>query len=80
MNREYGYHIAEGTEPSLRELIRKLLVSECYEQLDTKERPVWLQSQLLATPTGRVRMLWLCYLVGVILTSTAAILPTSLHR
>ncbi len=53
MNREYGYHIAEGTEPSLRELIRKLLVSECYEQLDSKERPVWLQSQLLATPTGR---------------------------
>ena len=53
MTREYGYHIAEGTEPSLRELIRKLLVSECYEQLDTKERPVWLQSQLLATPTGR---------------------------
>lgn len=53
MNLEYGYHIAEGTEPSLRELIRKLLVSECYEQLDTKERPVWLQSQLLTTPTGR---------------------------
>ncbi|WP_146639336.1 hypothetical protein, partial [Salmonella enterica] len=33
--------------------ICKLLVSECYEQLDSKERPVWLQSQLLATPTGR---------------------------
>lgn len=53
MAREYGYQVADGTEPSLRELIRRLLVSECYEQLDTKDRPAWLQSQLLATPTGR---------------------------
>lgn len=56
MARDYGYQVAEETEPSLRELVRKLFVSECYEQLDAAgvaSRPAWLQSQLLATPTGR---------------------------
>lgn len=56
MAREYGYQVDEDAAPSLRELVRKLWASECYEQLDTaspSDRPAWLQSQLLATPTGR---------------------------
>ncbi|WP_322875129.1 BREX-1 system phosphatase PglZ type A [Aeromonas veronii] len=54
--RDYGYQVADGNTPSLREFIRKLFASESYELLAvTKQdqRPAWLQSQLLATPTGR---------------------------
>ncbi|EGK3609056.1 BREX-1 system phosphatase PglZ type A [Escherichia coli] len=56
LDRDYGYQVAEENTPSLREFIRKLFASESYELLDvTKpdQRPNWLQSQLLMTPTGR---------------------------
>ncbi|EGX6956806.1 BREX-1 system phosphatase PglZ type A [Aeromonas hydrophila] len=56
LDREYGYQVAEDTKPSLREFIRKLFASDAYESLivaKQDQRPTWLKSQLLVTPTGR---------------------------
>ncbi|WP_429152327.1 BREX-1 system phosphatase PglZ type A [Aeromonas hydrophila] len=56
LERDYGYQVAEENKASLREFIRKLFASESYELLEVtkqEQRPAWLQSQLLVTPTGR---------------------------
>ncbi len=51
MSQHFGYQVESSHSPSLRELFRRILVSEFYEMLEG-EKPQWMQGQLLATATG----------------------------
>ncbi|WP_249553750.1 BREX-1 system phosphatase PglZ type A [Shewanella sp. 8A] len=44
--------------PSLNDLLRRMLVSECYELMDGA-RPQWMKGQLLANPSGRANAMTL---------------------
>ncbi|MGL5948911.1 MAG: BREX-1 system phosphatase PglZ type A [Aeromonas sp.] len=56
LEQDYGYRCDENSAPSLREFVRRLFASEAYELLQVTQhdqRPLWLQQQRLATPSGR---------------------------
>ncbi|WP_335925065.1 BREX-1 system phosphatase PglZ type A [Shewanella algae] len=48
----------DGIKPTLNDLLRRMLVSECYELMDGA-RPQWMKGQLLANPSGRVNAMHL---------------------
>ncbi len=58
MSQHFGYHVDSSQTPSLRELFRRIMVSEFYEMLEG-ERPQWMPGQLLATATGRANAMTL---------------------
>ncbi len=58
MSQHFGYQVESSHTPSLRELFRRILVSEFYEMLEGA-RPQWMQGQLLATATGRANAMTL---------------------
>ncbi|EKT4487389.1 BREX-1 system phosphatase PglZ type A [Shewanella algae] len=48
----------DGIKPTLNDLLRRMLVSECYELMDGA-RPQWMKGQLLANPSGRANAMHL---------------------
>ena len=58
MSQHFGYHVDSSQTPSLRELFRRIMVSEFYEMLEG-EKPQWIHGQLLTTATGRANAMTL---------------------